>query len=185
MPQKPSTGSYVNDANDLSILFASLLPFDPSDVGPFLFEAAYALGEREADLAREIGVSRATLSGWKKRGAIPPAHLEWFGERFPIEVLQGRNPQQHEGFRHVGLELALALFEMTSFDPFNLPHKGKEDRLAICFRYLGGISRLGLFVLHRCQADPSRASVHINDRWWSEVLPKLREITALAGPHMF
>ena len=41
----------ADNANDLSRLFASLMPRSGEDVGSFLFDASLALGMREAELA--------------------------------------------------------------------------------------------------------------------------------------
>lgn len=183
-PQSTQPHPYANIANDLSTSFAFAFPRNADDVGSFLFDAAYAIGDREVVLARHLGVSRATFSGWKKRGSIPAPHLTWFATRFSIEVLQGNNPPQHEGFKHVGLEVALGLFEATDFNPFNLANGATDERVRICFKYLGGISRLALFVLRRSEVEFMQNPLSYRDLVWAHVLPRLGSLVALSGPAM-
>lgn len=151
-PQKIDVSSYANLANELSISFAPLMPQTGSDVADFLYEAAFALGLREADLARTLGVSRATLSGWKTRGAIPPLHLQWFGREFAYAVLIAPPTPQFD-LRHAGIRLALRLIQTTDFNPFRLKSLRREDATEVCFLYLGGLARLGLFLQHRLGRD--------------------------------
>ncbi|MEO8724142.1 MAG: hypothetical protein ABI395_11610 [Sphingobium sp.] len=152
-PHKTPMEAYAINAKDLSISFADLLPRSADDVGTFLFDAAYALGERETDLARAMGISPATLSGWKSRGAIPIVHAQWFADEFPYLVLSSSNPKQHEGFRHAGLPVILHLLKQTNFNPFSIEELKGHGAIDLCYSYLGALSRLGLFVMHRLPTD--------------------------------
>lgn len=148
-PRKSKSVTVSDDANDLSILFSSVWPRSSDEVGGFLSDAAFALGMREADLARSLGVSRATLSGWKTRGVIPATHSSWFGEEFPIVVLSGSNADLHASFRHAGIPAVLHLFRETAFNPFGLVDQNAEDYIDICRTYFGGLCRLALFLQNR------------------------------------
>ena len=129
-PRKIQSAQSSNDANDLSILFASFWPQRPEEVGGFLSDAAFALGVREADLARLLGVSKATFSGWKARGVIPAVHAKWFSEEFAVVVLSGSSPDLHADFRHAGIPAVLHLFQATAFNPFGLEERSAADAIA-------------------------------------------------------
>lgn len=152
-PGELKTMTYENNANDLSTLFASLLPVGREQVTMFLNDAAFALGGREADLASMIGVSRATLSGWKARGAIPEKHFRWFIDEFPQRVIYEFRTSKAEDYRHVGIEVALHLLEMTEFNPFGLVNLDKSDILHRCYLHFGGLTRFCFFILHRIEWD--------------------------------
>lgn len=54
-------------------------PSEAKWIGAYLTAAARALGGRsDADLARTIGVSPATIANWKRRGIIPEDAQAWF-----------------------------------------------------------------------------------------------------------
>jgi len=115
----------------------------------FLTGAAFALGGRESDLARVLGVSRATLSSWKARGAIPEAHLRWFSEEFVPAVLSRIAPAPGEDFRNAGVPVALHLARITDFNPFGLVGMPQIDLIDIFALHMGGLVRMGHFVLQR------------------------------------
>jgi hypothetical protein len=132
--------------DDLSTLFANLLPSRADQVQVFLESAAEALRVPEAGLAREIGITRATLSSWKARQSIPAKHLPWFQLEFVERVVFRRGQEQHAGMRHAGIPAALELFRQTDFDPFGLRPHNLHDRVNMCFDYLEGIACLCLFI---------------------------------------
>ena len=143
---------HASNANSLSTLFADWLPRGPDDVTMFLGDAALALGMREADLAREIGVSRATFSGWKARGAIPAAHASWFQQRFLPLVFATRD---HPNFDmlHAGIPAVLHLLQRSNFNPFALSGLDRRSAINICYRYLGRLARIALFIQRRLPLD--------------------------------
>lgn len=153
-PRKTQSASVSNDANDLSILFASFWPQDADEVRLFLTDAAFALGLREAELARSLGVSRATFSGWKARGVIPAAHAKWFSTDFAVAVLRGGNGDLHADFLHAGMPAVLHLFQATDFDPFGLGEDNAADAISVCHRHFGGLCRLALFLQNRIAIKP-------------------------------
>lgn len=167
----------AQSANDLSTAFAELLPRSASDVSSFLFEAAYALGEREADLARLLGVTHPTLSTWKRRGAIPDQHIAWFNTQFVRSVFRTNAPKQQNDFHNIGVEVALTIYRQTDFDPFQAFYDDNLKRIEQCFRLIGPFSRLGLFVLHRLERDfpgePAGGFI------WRRVAPKVLELARL------
>lgn len=136
----------VSNANDLSISFASILPSGPDEVASFLFGAAFAIGGREADLARALGVSRATLSSWKARGAIPEQHRQWFLDQFPILVLSSKKPAPGDDFRQTGLPAALHLIRGSKFNPFGLSGLDDAELLETLADHMGGLVRLAQFI---------------------------------------
>lgn len=138
-----------NNANDLSISFASLLPVGRDQVSMFLTDAAFALGCKEAELASMIGVSRATLSGWKARGSIPEKHSLWFAEEFPKRVIYEFRTVKGEDYRHIGIEVALYLLNLTDFNPFGLSNLDKSELVHKCYWHFGGLARFCYFILHR------------------------------------
>jgi hypothetical protein len=134
----------VNDTNNLSTLLAA---WASRDVGGLISSAAFALGGREADLARAMGVSRATLSSWKARGAIPSPQMAWLVERLPAEVLRRIAPAPGDDFRHAGVSTALHLLRMTEFNPFDLRGLSIADLVEVSAVHMGGFVRLGHFIL--------------------------------------
>lgn len=148
-PRKTQSATISNYANNLSILFAQVWPQTSDEVGSFLSDAAFALGVREAELARSLGVSRATFSGWKARGVIPAAHAKWFSEEFAVAVLSASNVDLHADFRHAGIPAVLHLFRATDFNPFGLEEHSAADAIDVCRWYFGGLCRLALFLQHR------------------------------------
>jgi transcriptional regulator with XRE-family HTH domain len=147
------------NANDLSRLFASLLPQSGDDVGSFLFDASFALGMREAELATLLGVSRSTLSGWKTRGSIPANYRRWFSEEFAYVLFSRGFQSQHIGdLRHAGIRIALRVLRSTDFDPFGLEGADKDERLDQSFWFFQGICQFGLFVLKRLPIGEVKAA---------------------------
>ena len=141
----------IDNANTLST-FASAIADDPARL--LIADAAFALGKSEADLARLLGVSRATLSSWKVRGAIPAQRRKWFEEQFPIIVLGNIGPAPGDDFRHAGLETALKLLDETDFNPFKLSGINRGALVHIASIYLGGLVRLSQFLNHRLMLKP-------------------------------
>ena len=141
----------VDNANSLST-FAKCVSED--DAARLIFDAAFALGKSEAELARLIGVSRATLSSWKARGAIPASRRTWFEEEFPIAVLGNIAPSPYDDFRHAGMESALKLLDETDFNPFGLRSVSRTDLIQIAATHFGGLVRLSQFVDHRAFVFP-------------------------------
>ncbi len=147
-PHKTDASVYANFASDLSTSFARLLPKSADDVADFLYAAGVALAQREADLARTLRVSRATVSSWKARGAIPPTHLDWFSNEFAYAVLTAPPAPQFD-LRHAGVRIAIRLIQQSAFNPFGLRGLSDSEAADICAAYLGGLARLGLFVAWR------------------------------------
>lgn len=145
-PSESSRPTNVDNANDLSNSFAFIVPSGGPELGDFISLAAFALGGREADLARELGVSRATLSSWKARGALPPKYRKWFEEEFPVRVLSSRGSMAGDDFRHAGIDATLCLLHLTDFNPFCLSGLNNQERYALCSNYFGGLVRLSHFV---------------------------------------
>lgn len=129
----------------MSILFTE----PGEDVGHFLFTVAFALGMKEAELARLLGVSRATLSSWKARGAIPPVHQPWFETEFVPAVLNSRTPAPGDDFRHAGLPVVLHLLHLSDGNPFGLSSLDRNELIEVTYRHFGSLVRLGQFVLLR------------------------------------
>ncbi|TYC81545.1 helix-turn-helix domain-containing protein [Novosphingobium sp. BW1] len=148
-PRKSESAMISNYANALSILFASFWPQTPEGVAQFLSDAAFALGVREAELARSLGISRATFSGWKTRGVIPAVHAKWFSEEFAVSVLSSSIADVHSDFRHAGIPPVLHLFRITDFNPFSLHFDNAQDAIDNCYRYFGGLCRLAHFLMQR------------------------------------
>ena len=146
-PLASTDKAYADVANDLSTIVAPLLPRDPADVATFVSDAAFALGETDAGLARLMGVSRATLSSWKNRGSIPAVSLRWFKDEFAAEVLSRFVPGGD--MRHAGIRVALRLLRETDFDPFGVTLEKDMERIEVCYRRMDGLARLGLFILRR------------------------------------
>ena len=168
--EKPLGSPCVNDTNNLSISFASLLPSTPDEVASYLVGVSFALGGREADLARLLGVSRATLSSWKARGAIPDAYKHWFVEEFPRLVLSSIKPAPGDYYRHAGLPAALQLIRQSEFNPFGIQADDDElmDRLA---SHMGGLVRLAQFIQNRLPLE-----VVVKQRCYEEVARILGEV---------
>src|SRR3546814_395475 len=165
-PQKASARPVAINANYLSIWFAQHWPEGEAEVTAFLSSAAKALGGREADLARYMGVSRPTLSSWKTRGAIPESHTTWFFDEFPYAVLSNTAPAPGDDLRHAGLIPVLHLLKATSFNPFGLPQEQLEDAaVELIQRHLPGLARLALFVSseeHTSDTQsPTRTSISV------------------------
>ena len=112
----------------------------------FLASAAFAIGGREADLARELGVSRATLSGWKARGHIPEKYRDWFVIDLPVTVLANRGNGVGSDFRNAGVPASLQLLRRTNFNPFGIVGLSDQELVEIAGIYLGGLVRLSHFV---------------------------------------
>lgn len=159
VPRFSISAPNADNANDLSILFASLMPRSGEDVGAFLFDAALALGMREAELASLLGVSRSTLSGWKTRGSIPANYRRWFSEEF-VYVLFSRGFQsQHVAdLRHLGIRVALGVLLATDFDPFGFGGLAEDEQLDQSYWFFQGICQLGHFVLKRLAPVEVKAS---------------------------
>jgi len=136
----------VNDMNELSTWFSDHWPKGPLEVAMFTQRAAEALGVYEADLAAKLGVGRAALSGWKKRGVIPETHLEWFTSEFVKSVLFSSNRVIDDRAEHSGVEYALALLASTDFNPFSLSGIERPDLLRIATGFFPGLVRLSRFV---------------------------------------
>lgn len=134
--------------DDLSTLYASLFPSSGDQVALMLASAAVALRVSEAGLAREIGVTRATLSSWKTREALPAKHAEWFRAEFVERVVFRRGQENAAGLMHAGVEGSLQLFRQTDFNPFGLPTDRVASGAAHCARHFEGIVCLTLFVQH-------------------------------------
>ena len=162
--------------DDLSTLFANLLPSRADQVEVFLESAAMALRVPEAGLAREIGITRATLSSWKSRGSIPSKHLPWFQREFVERVVFRRGQERQAGMRHAGIPAALELFRQTEFDPFGIQPHLPDARVNICFDYLEGIACLCLFVQHQIGMDYLVSAVDDID----SVIPRDPVIPAVA-----
>ncbi len=139
-----SHGIYAMSANNLSTCFAELLPRDAGEVGQFIPAAAFAIDATEANLARFMGVSHATLSSWKARGRLSQEAQAWFSSSeflSQIVMLQRRGlPREAWGLRP-----ALEILRETSFRPFA---SGEPDQLPMCANFFGGIAALALFVAH-------------------------------------
>lgn len=148
----------ADNANDLSRLFASLLPRNGDDVGSFLFDASLALGMREAELATLLGVSRSTLSGWKARGSIPANYRRWFSEEFAYVLFSRGFQSLHVAdLRHIGIRVALRVLRSTDFDPFGFQGLSEDDQLDRSYWFFQGICQLGHFVLKRLPIDEVKA----------------------------
>lgn len=171
----------ADNANDLSRLFASLMPRNGEDVGAFLFDAALALGMREAELASLLGVSRSTLSGWKSRGSIPATYNRWFKEEFVYLLFsRGFQGQHVEDLRHIGIRIALRVLRSTDFDPFGCEGLDQDERLNQCFWFFQAICQFGHFVLKRLALD--EVKVAERERAAAErVVSMLRAL----GPRLF
>ncbi|MEO7468082.1 MAG: hypothetical protein ABIV36_13800 [Sphingobium limneticum] len=139
---------YEDMSDDLSTSFDVLSPAFAADTGAFLRDAALALNVKEAEMARMMGVSRATFSGWRAREAIPSHHQQWFRESFVEQVVVRRGHGIHGGFRHAGIEFALDLLRATRFDPFGLHWTDTESAFQ-CARYFEGLVQLCLFCSNR------------------------------------
>lgn len=143
-------------AKELSSSFAALMPDARSDgfiggddlfVTRFLLDVAYALSVREAELARLQGISQATQSSWKKRGAIPEPQQAWFKERLVPMILTGK--RQALGPFGLGLNVALAIFDQTDFNPYGETFDSRADQIHACFNYQNALAVLGEFVASR------------------------------------
>lgn len=145
---------YEDISDYLSTSFDILKPASSQDAGSFLSDVAFALNVKEAELARHMGVSRATLSGWRARGSVPAPHLEWIAANFVELVVLGRGHGVDGGFRHAGIEYALDLIRRTNFDPFGAGAVG-FDQTRLCATYFEGLAQLSLFVAHRLGSFPS------------------------------
>lgn len=178
-PTKVAGSQDVNDTNNLSISFALLLPSEPDAVADFLAGAAFALGGKEADLARSLGVSRATLSSWKARGMIPATHLRWFSEEFSIEVLSRISPAPGDDFRHAGLPAALHLVRITNFNPFGLVGLSDIDLIEVLASHMGGLVRLAQFVQHRLHMEDPVEELELR------VAHAMKAIVMAAAPRVF
>ncbi|RQW43879.1 hypothetical protein [Novosphingobium sp. LASN5T] len=104
---------------------------------------------READLARSLGVSKATLSGWKARAVIPAVHAKWFAEEFAVAVLSGNQLNKMLDSRHAGIPAVFRVFQQTDFNPFGLEFDNSDQAIDVCEFYFGGLCRLALFIQNR------------------------------------
>lgn len=134
--------------DELSTLYATIFPSSGDQVALMLTSAAVALRVSEAGLAREIGVTRATLSSWKTREALPAKHADWFRAEFVERVVFRRGQENAAGLLHAGVGGALQLFRQTDFNPFGLPADRGASGAAHCARHFEGIVCLTLFVQH-------------------------------------
>ncbi|MFP5432138.1 MAG: helix-turn-helix domain-containing protein [Alphaproteobacteria bacterium] len=165
---------YMSD--ELSTSFDLLRPAHAEDTGRFISDVASALNVKEAELARMMGVSRATLSGWRARKSIPEVHLEWVSKHFVELVVLGRGHGIHGGFRHAGIEYALDLLRETKFDPFNLRLEG-SDLTELCARYFEGLVQIALFVAHRLGSFPN-PPLSPSSAWFAAVTRQVRVLLA-------
>lgn len=135
------------------------MPRSGEDVGAFLFDAALALGMREAELASLLGVSRSTLSGWKTRGSIPANYRRWFSEEFVyILFSRGFQSQHVADLRHIGVRVALGVLRSTDFNPFGFEGLSEDEELDQSYWFFQGICQLGHFVLKRLPLVEVKAS---------------------------
>lgn len=171
----------LDTAKELSISFAELLPVpggDGLDVARFLQEAAHALRVREAELARLQGISQATLSSWKKRGAIPQQGLTWFQEQFVPAVLKNTRPQVSQSIFEKGYNVALAIFDQTDFNPFGETFETRADRIEFCYANLTVLGNLGTFVVNRL-LTPFGGDLDYRKDLWDRIVPKTLELARL------
>jgi len=152
----------ISLAKELSNSFAELLPIprgqesDGLYVTAFLLEVAHALRVKEAELARLQGISQATQSSWKKRGAIPDKQLEWFQVQFvPLVLTTVPIVRASVGFYDIGFPVALAIFDQTDFNPYGGTFDNRAQQIASCHQELSAIGNLGGFVASRlgCRLD--------------------------------
>ena len=83
--QPPMDRSAVVDG--LTDLSNCMHPPVGEGLGRYIEQAARALGGNEAHLARLLGVSRATLSSWKRREAMPEGYRLWFASTLPEKIV--------------------------------------------------------------------------------------------------
>jgi hypothetical protein len=152
-------------AKELSSSFAELLPAAGNDgyggddthrVLRFLLQVAHALRVKEAELARLQGISQATQSSWKKRGAIPEKQLEWFRVQFvPLVMTTVPWVRASVGFYDIGFPVALAIFDQTDFDPFGDNIENRAERMVAAYQRLPVLGNLGGFVASQlgCRLD--------------------------------
>lgn len=162
-PSSLTPNEHALSANDLSILFADLLPRSTAEVENFLASAAFAIGGREADLARQMNVSPATLSSWKSRGKIPDNAQGWFASREFLNLVVFRHRPRSFSSDHWGIGVALRLFRSTDFQPFGASN---HDQIVDCVRHFGGICALALFVAH-CMPKTGHEA-----KWQADVLER-------------
>lgn len=185
----------VTLARELSNSFAEMLPAARGDgwasgcvggddlhVLRFLVDVAHALRMREAELARLQGISQATQSSWKKRGAIPEHQLPWFREKLVpliLDVPRSRTLGSHG----LGLNVALAIFDQTDFNPYGETFDNRAAQINACYRHLDAIANLGDFVASRlgCHYTFDGHERDVFDR----IAPKTLELARLGREYRF
>lgn len=184
-PRFSVTPLNADNANDLSRLFAPLMPRSAEDVSLFLADASQALGMREAEMASLLGVSRSTLSGWKARGSIPATYRRWFEQEFSF-VLFSRGFQRLHGedLRHIGIRVALRALRNTDFNPFGFEGVSSEEKLKLSFWFFQGTCQLGHFVLQRLPMGEVRAAEmeSVAAETLISIMRSLRDRIFLDGP---
>lgn len=140
------SATYAIDAKDLSISFARLLPDEGGDVDAFIAAAANALDVREAALARDMGVSQATLSSWKSRGRLAESARQWFTSREFLNGIVFRQKAGRLSNGQHGIGFVLRLLKRSDFHPFG---PSETDQIVDCTRYFSGMAALAQFVAAR------------------------------------
>lgn len=124
----------------------------------YIEQAAAALGTNEAGLARTIGVSRATVSSWKKRGSLTEPNFVWFKTALPEKIVIYRR----RGNIPVSVEARLAFLDLvrrTEGKPFASPSRPPLDPMVEAER-IYGIMALAEFIWQRVLANEGEASPH-------------------------
>ena len=145
----------------------------------FLLDVAHALGVREAELARLQGISQATQSSWKKRGAIPEPQQAWFKEQLVPTILAGK--RRALGPFGLGLKVSLAIFDQTDFNPYGETFDSRADQVHACYGHQSALAVLGEFVASRlgCHFSHEGHGRDVFDR----IAPKTLELARL-GRHL-